>query len=43
VTPADASTILLAGAVLATVAALAAIVPARRASCIAPTSALRDK
>jgi predicted permease len=43
VTPADASTILLAGAVLATVAALAAIVPAHRASRIAPMAALRDE
>jgi putative ABC transport system permease protein len=43
VTPADTSTIVLAGIALSTVAAIAAMVPARRASRIAPMSALRDE
>jgi ABC-type antimicrobial peptide transport system permease subunit len=43
VTPADGMTILIAGMALATVAAIAAVVPARRASRIAPMSALRDE
>ncbi len=43
VTPADGWTIFLAGAALATVAAFAAMVPARRASRIAPMMALRDE
>jgi predicted permease len=43
VAAADFSTILLAGIVLGIVAAMAAIVPARRASRIAPMSALRDE
>jgi putative ABC transport system permease protein len=43
VTPADTLTIVLAGVALATVAAIAAMVPARRASRIAPMSALRDE
>jgi predicted permease len=43
VTPADATTIVCAGIALAIVAAIAAVVPARRASRIAPMSALRDE
>jgi len=43
VTPADTTTILLAGVSLTVVAAIAAMVPARRASRIAPMSALRDE
>jgi ABC-type antimicrobial peptide transport system permease subunit len=43
VTPADTFTIVLAGIALSTVAAIAAMVPARRASRIAPMSALRDE
>jgi predicted permease len=43
VTPADTMTIALAGIALSTVAAIAAVVPARRASRIAPMSALRDE
>jgi ABC-type antimicrobial peptide transport system permease subunit len=43
VAPADSLTILLAGVALAIVAAIAAVVPARRASRIAPMSALRDE
>ena len=43
VSPADTFTVLLAGIALATVAAIAAMVPARRASRIAPMSALRDE
>jgi putative ABC transport system permease protein len=43
VTPADMFTIVLAGIALAAVAAIAAMVPARRASRIAPMSALRDE
>jgi putative ABC transport system permease protein len=43
VTPADTLTIVLAGVALSAVAAIAAVVPARRASRIAPMAALRDE
>jgi predicted permease len=43
VTPADTLTIVLAGVALSAVAAIAAVVPARRAARIAPMSALRDE
>ena len=42
VTPADTSTILMAAVVLTTVAALAAVLPARRAAEISPMAALRQ-
>jgi putative ABC transport system permease protein len=43
VTPADTLTIAIAGLALTAVATIATIVPARRASRIAPMSALRDE
>jgi predicted permease len=43
ITPADPGTIALAAAALATVGAVAALVPARRASRVSPMSALREE
>ncbi len=43
VKPADAGTILLAAALLATIAGLAAFLPARRAASISPMAALREE